>query len=328
MIKILFLYDNTNLLALTPIIEGLRNQGYQITLLDVRGLYSSHTRDLTKMAVDKANELASVGFDFGITCCHCGNPSIITLQKLLPIKYGYFDIEHDLYTAVIEKSLKEVSIGTFSFTKIATDYLTKASYKYYEAEWYKLDHLPYIKEYKEESLQNALIIDSIEVRNKYDSFQYKHLFNEVFIKNVDPGDSYEGFKSYPEWGNTMGITKAIDKAFFVLSCESSSIIESLYMDRIPILWHTSYEDEVEINDIISEVQIVENNVDRFHVFDKKLKFITCNNLEYKLDKLRNSPELRRECIDIMKKDWAFDNKKPTVLSILISEISRIYTSNI
>jgi len=325
MINVLFIFEGNNRRALDYTIQTLRNNNCSVTELCFDQYWNCNegytpTKESSSLA-DSYNNV----FDFIIMATHCMNLVMADFQERCKAKYGYYNIEHDLYNSIIERCNDCHLLGVFSFTKFMTNYLKSRNIKYFEASWYKLDTSEITS--RPDYLNNAILIDT-SYTNKDIPFEYKHLFTKVYLKNFYPTERNSAFEKNLEtnlvkWYDTQGLVDMLDLAKFWFSFKSSAIIEALLMNRIPILWRAEYTDEIQINDIISEIRIIDTSPDKLHQFDNKLKMITATNIDYKIKELQNNPLKLEETQSILKQDWCFDEPKPKVVDILLEDMARI-----
>jgi hypothetical protein len=264
--------------------------------------------------------------DFGIVVTHNGNPSMTEFQRILKPKYGYYDIEHDVFNHLVEVSPIDMSLGSFAFTKVNSNYLSSRKRKYFEASWYKLDGLTEVDlNFSEPCVKNAILSDtSFTDRNK--SFEYKHLFDKVYLKNytkTPTGLSFEKelITNLDLWWDTQAVVDMKDLGYFWFCMESSMIVEALMLNRLPILWRSQYSNEKSIDDIVSEVRIGDLGKRNFHNFGRNFYFITDKNIEYKINILQNDNKRRESVLNLLKSQWLFDEPKRKVADILIDDMN-------
>lgn len=329
-INIVIVYEENNRRALSTIINKLRLEGFNVyeQLSDGWQTYASiNNREKAK---DIANFYKDKDIDFGIVVTHNGNPSMIIFQKIVKPKYGYYDIEHDIFSSVVEKSPPGMRAGTFSFTKLQTGILKKAGVRVIEAEWYKFDNCDCYDVVNEDLLKNAVVVDTMFAK-KDEPFPYGHLFDNLYLKNYRKG--FQNIKSegdnlvtnLDEWYDTQAIADMQCNGYFWFSIVSSAIVEALLMNRLPILWSCTHhiKNEEPVDDIISHVFFKNTWNDEFHEFNKGFLFVTENNIDYKIDILRKDPERRSQVMTTLRSPWVFDGKRKKVSEELVTDIKRI-----
>lgn len=336
MANILVLLERPNERALKSIFTKLEENNHTLDYLYCSGgNIFAESIELAKPIVEPTIlHYQNNNYDFGIICTHNGNPGVILFQQAIRPKYGYFDIEHDLLSGTIERSPINQSLGTFAFHKKHTNILKSENRIFFEAEWYKSDLYDDIYKIDNGSLDNCFVVDT-SLYNHSCPFPYSDLFTNSYLKGWSSLNTNtpltKNLNQEKQYFDTQSLFDIVQKAYFGFSCLSGAIIELLLIDRIPILFQTPYSNEEKITDVVSRITISAPVTDTIiksdYVVGTKLVGITTNNLDYKINQLRNSVERRAETLKLLQQDWKFECKVPKVADILISEINKYIGDN-
>jgi len=331
--NVIIVYEDSGRRALLPTIEKLKMEGFTVYEQSTDGWQTYKNIDNREEAKHIANSYKDKDLDFGIIVTHNGNPSMRIFQDTVRPKYGYYDIEHDIFSSVVEMSPNNIRIGTFSFTKLQTEILKRKNARIIEAKWYKFDECDFCNYYDNTSLNNAVVVDTF-FAGEDNPFKYGYLFDKLYLKNYSKGFQHLHCSSnietnLDEWWDTQSIVDMRNLGYFWFSQVSSIIVESLMMNRIPILWSCGnhFKNETVVDDIISHVYFKNARNDEFHKFNKGFNFITESNLEYKLRTLRADYKRRHDVIDKLKGQFVFGGKRNSVADELIKDMNRLLTES-
>ena len=251
--------------------------------------------------------------DFCLMLCHNQNPAMIAFQQEFSPTFGYYDFEHDLFQHCVNHSPKEKALGTFVFHKLYKNFMQKKEQKYFEARWYKFD----AHTFAEDNVNYAMVVDArnIELDRSF-PFEYTHLFEKVFLKTFPQKYTTELEKGIivdrEQYWTTQNLFTLGKHCSFWFVNESSAYIEALLLDRIPISWRN--EERIKtissVNSIVDEV---------FHEkIQRNMNIIIAD--EKKIAELQKSPELRNECLTLLKEQFVFDHPSPPISEILIPDM--------
>jgi len=275
--------------------------------------------------------------DFCVTCCHNGNPVMKRLQAEMKVKYGNYDIEHDLYSGLYELSPDGTSLGAFAFTKPEKEYLEKKNRKVFPALWYKYDQLSSIPEITEQAGRTALVVDDLYLGLRDEPFRYRDLFERVLLKpraRVTEGKRIaEGAEvKYAEWYGTEAMLTLGKQALFWFSKESSAIVEALFLNRIPVLYFPDKPDmeggflseikEEPLDDVLSCVTIES----QFLHGRRMLAVTHTGDIAHKIAILRDDKARRDSVIRTLREQWDIGATRH-VKDILVEDIERVLHEN-
>jgi hypothetical protein len=275
--------------------------------------------------------------DFCVTCCHNGNPVMKHLQKEMVVKYGNYDIEHDLYSCLYELSPDGTSLGSFAFTKLQKEYLEKKKRKIFPALWYKYDQSESIPEVTVQIGKTALVVDDLYLGMRDEPFRHFGLFDKVFLKpraQLDEGKRIaEGCSvKYAEWYGTEAMLTIGKQALFWFSKESSAIVEALFLGRVPVLYFPDTPDreggflseikEEPLDDVLSRVTIESQ-----FIHGREMLAVThTGDIAHKIAVLRDNHERREIVIRTLLEQWDIGATRH-VKDILVEDIERVLHEN-
>lgn len=331
--RILFVMSRHNSRALYKISSMLDDIGTMVEIDAIEPPNGIITPDI-QQHLDKL--LSSIGKpDFAVYCCHNGNPAMRYFQERLDVRFGNYDIEHDLYSDKYEISPKAKHLGAFAFTLPQERYLIKQGRKYWPACWYKHDAV----EWEGVSLQaerNAIIFDAEHLGLRDRPFMHGHLFDDVYLKPAHPANetplSRSCMVNFDAWDDSLSTHEIGMKALFWFSRESSAIVEALFVDRIPVLYFPDGKSEQDgfvseiteepFDDVLSKVMVKS----QFIAGRKMLAVTHTGDIMHKITRLQNDLDYRRYALRLMRDQWDI-GATMQVRDILKADIERIWNEN-
>ena len=258
--------------------------------------------------------------DFCIMVCHSGNRLMRLFQSRFIPTHGYYIIEHDLFSEVPEPIVRAKHLMAVAFTKPHFEYYTKEGYNTHKARWYKFDcHVPAKADY-----DSAMIV-ATKAYLGVDTFDYKHLFKQVYLK---PRRAYltddlenDCIVTYRKYGDTQALFDLGKHCGFWFTHSSSAFVEALLLKRIPIIWRNKEYDTInKVNEILN---IISFEGRAFGTEGRKFHAIVADDdLSKKVKLLKQSHILREETINIMRQEWVYDNKLPSVSEVLLKDMQK------
>jgi len=312
----LIIVDKFNTIAIRKIISDLSTEANNVYVkIPIQPGDGKITLERKQKVDALINFAERKEIDFCIMICHNGNPVMRFFQDNFNPKYGYYDIEHDLFTLRPELTVAKKAWGTFAFTQLHLNYLTEINRHALKARWYKFDQFTF----KQIDWNSALIVNSARI-DQSKSFEYLHLFNKTYLKPHSSSKLNSLEKNTitnTEWKNTQTLFDigAICGFWFIHS--SSAFVEALMLDCIPIIWRNkNYTYKKESTTILSTVQIQKLNNTRIHAL------IADEDLPDKIQKLKQSENLRKETLQILKHEWLLDQNLDSVSTVLLNDIQQ------
>lgn len=325
--NIVIVFEYLNRRALSTTINNLKSAGFTVYEQVSDGWQTGPGDDNKEKAKHIANSYKDKNIDFGIIATHNGNPSMKIFQQIVNPKYGYYDIEHDIFSSIVELSPLN-RLGTFSFTKLQTKILKRKNARVIEAEWYKFDNCESYRVADDKNLNNAVLIDTAFAKNT--PFPYHYLFDNIYLKSLSKSIQYIKCKSdlitnAAAWSDTQAVVDMRDLGYFWFSVVSSAVVEALMMNRMPILWCCSgrFKLEEPVDDVVSRVFFDDLKHDPFHRFNEDFLVVTDKNMDHKIKILRDDYVRRQGVLNTLKSQWVFDSPRNKVYEELIKDISRV-----
>ena len=305
MSKILFIDEGHGPLTRKYIVDGLTNNGHLVST------YSTHYTGLGPWKEMSTPELISkhqkANFDFIVISTHNGNPNVIKYQRQVKPKYGYIDVEHDLFASYVEVSPRERQLGACAFTQMQHQWLQKRKIPILNARWPKLDidtsSIPSrVSVSVTNPYENAIVIGTYVVP-KQDVTEYSSVFNKIWYKRwVNTDAVWTGTDSLPDdycATDAIACCSIIAKFWFVV--QSSAFVEALLFGCIPILYRSHVVQQTPYSDILTKLTIAKHGAEPTSQIT--LLAVTADNLAYKINKLRMDSACYQHTLDTLRAEW-------------------------
>lgn len=295
--KILYLIHTLEVPCHQHIFNFLRTKGIQI---DVKMLGPAPQN---KPWMDVWSEIKSKKYhtkinaeryDFIISNTH--SSYLRALFNNVKPKYGYIDIEHDLFSGRPERFPESV---IFTCHKKHTDWCKNNNRKFVECKWPKLNAEYIPTEFTLDPLSEIIFIGSYRYKNE---IKQSYGFEKMWYKKYQIVDGTpKGVTPLPdEFTGPLGTINCAKVSKFILTGKSSCFVEALMLGVIPILLKGFINKSEKIDEVLNKV-IITDQPDMSFIYA-----VTVDNLQNKIQLLK-SEYLYKEVLEKMQNEWLPSN---------------------
>ena len=322
--KVLVISNSGLINGLNPLLDRIKSK-YNADITIENMLFNKSEAEL---ATPKYKDIT---FDFIIIHEHDGNPNIARFIREIPkCKYGIIDIEHDLFTMRPELT-RDNHLLSIVFQDKHDKYLTDNKIEHVLCKWYKYGINITAPEVDNDNDNDCLFL--AETLNNNKIFSHKHLFRKVWVKrfvaphvncyNLEADKEGVNIYNLPdEYNDILSFNNIVNNFKIVMASETSLMVECLIGGLIPIYYNADHTIIRKVNDLVDEVKMQKHTTTDSFTF----LCIDDDNLETKLDIIKNNPELLKDSLDMMKRQWITPETyydRPDMVEVVMIYINNI-----
>lgn len=296
--KILYLIHKLELPCHQYIIDFLIENGVQVVIEPIGPAPAKRPWiDVWSKIKGKAfiDECKKANYDFIVSNTH--SSYIASFATQVTPKYGYIDIEHDLFSYRPENFK-----GSFILAchEKHSNWCEANDRRFARCRWPKLD-APYTKtDLTIDKFKDAIFVGSY-VFKKINKSINKFGFDNLWWKKYQHSDPViPGYQTLPpEFDGPIGI-RNFTIAKFIITQQSSCFIEALMLGILPIILPAKINKSIKIDDILNAITI------KNKPGVGTISAITTDNIQAKINLLKDEA-LYQTTLEKMRADWLCDD---------------------